>query len=89
MAQTREEKQQVIRDIRRHAEDTGSPEVQAAILTKDIVDLTEHCQEHPKDNSSRLGLVKKVSKRRRLMSYLKGENVGRYQSLLQQLNLKK
>ena len=89
MAQSREAKQQIIRDFQRSSADCGSTEVQAAILTGDIAQLTGHCQQHPKDNSSRRGLLKKVAKRRRLMKYLQRNDSEKHQEVLRQLNLKK
>jgi len=69
--------------------DTGSPEVQIALLTERIKELTEHLKLHKKDNHSRRGLLKMVSKRRRLLSYLKGSVVERYQTVIKSLNLSK
>ncbi len=69
--------------------DTGSPEVQVAILTKRIVNLTEHFKDHKKDNHSRRGLLQMVNKRRRLLSYLKNNDQDRYQKLIKSLGLRK
>ena len=84
-----EEKTEVIVANRLHETDTGSPEVQIAVLTKRIADLTEHLKEHKKDNHSRRGLFKMVGKRRSLLAYLKDEDFGRYQELIKKLNLRK
>ena len=69
--------------------DTGSPEVQVAILTERITNLTEHFKTHQKDNHSRRGLLKMVSKRRRLLDYLRSRDEGRYQALIGRLGLRK
>ena len=69
--------------------DTGSPEVQVAILTERINNLTEHFKEHKKDNHSRRGLLKMVSQRRRLLDYVKGKDEDRYQSLIERLGLRR
>ena len=69
--------------------DTGSPEVQVAILTERINNLTEHFKEHKKDNHSRRGLLKMVSQRRRLLDYVKTTNTERYQSLIERLGLRR
>ena len=69
--------------------DTGSPEVQVAILTKRIVNLTEHFKDHKKDNHSRRGLLQMVNKRRRLLSYLKNNDQDQYQKLIKSLGLRK
>ncbi len=78
--------------IKKHARtsgDTGSPEVQVAILTHRILHLTEHFKEHKKDNHSRRGLLKMVSQRRRLLDYLKSRDEGRYQALIAELGLRR
>lgn len=69
--------------------DTGSPEVQVAILTERINNLTDHFKEHKKDNHSRRGLLKMVSQRRRLLDYVRGKNEERYQSLIERLGLRR
>lgn len=89
MSITAERKQEVIKDNSRGSSDTGSPEVQVAILTERIKTLTEHFKTHAKDNHSRRGLLMMVNKRRSLLDYLKRENVERYNSLIQKLGLRK
>lgn len=86
---TVEEKQQVIGDYAVHEGDTGSPEVQVAILTKRIVHLTEHMKSHKKDFSSRRGLLKMVGKRSGLLKYLSQKDHGRYTNLIGRLGLRK
>ena len=86
---TSEKKQELILEHRRHEGDTGSPEVQIAILTDRINELTVHLKEHKKDHHSRRGLLKMVGARRRLLNYLKGVDIERYRSLLVKLNLRK
>ncbi len=89
MALASEEKQELIGKFRTHASDTGSPEVQVAILTRRIVELTEHFKTHKKDHHSRRGLLLLVSKRKSLLEYLKRKNVERYKTLIQELGLRK
>ena len=89
MSITAEKKQEVIKDNAREANDTGSPEVQVAILTERIKTLTEHFKEHHKDNHSRRGLLMMVNKRRSLLDYLKRKDVDRYNALIQKLGLRK
>ncbi|HEX9806434.1 MAG TPA: 30S ribosomal protein S15 [Alteraurantiacibacter sp.] len=89
MSVTAEKKQEVIKDNARDKNDTGSPEVQVAILTERIRNLTEHFKDHHKDNHSRRGLLMMVNKRRSLLAYLKKKDVGRYNSLIQKLGLRK
>jgi small subunit ribosomal protein S15 len=84
-----ERKQEVIREFAREAGDTGSPEVQVAILTERITNLTGHFKTHGKDNHSRRGLIKMVSQRRRLLDYLKGKDQSRYDTLIQRLGIRK
>ncbi|HNR51163.1 MAG: 30S ribosomal protein S15 [Deltaproteobacteria bacterium ADurb.BinA179] len=84
-----EEKKEVINQFKRHESDTGSPDVQVAILTKRINDLTEHFKVHEKDHHSRRGLLMLVGQRRRLLNYIKGRDIKRYRELLQALNLRK
>ncbi len=86
---TAEQKQQVIEEYAVHEGDTGSPEVQVAILTKRIVDLTEHMKSHKKDFSSRRGLLKMVGKRSGLLKYLSQTDHSRYVTLIGRLGLRK
>jgi len=81
-------KQGVIKKFQTHAGDTGSSEVQIAILTTEIEELIGHLKLHPKDHSSRRGLLRKVSARRRLMRYLKKENAESYENIVKKLKLK-
>lgn len=81
-------KQKIIEKFRTHASDTGSPQVQIAILTADIVELTDHLRMHKKDFSSRRGLVKKVNERRRLLKYLEREDEKAFTKLKEALELK-
>jgi small subunit ribosomal protein S15 len=80
-------KQSIIGKFKTHATDTGSPQVQIAILTEEIKDLTEHLRTHKKDFSSRRGLIKKVGERRRLMKYLKREDANAYDELMSKIKL--
>ena len=89
MSVTAERKQEVIKDNAQSKGDTGSPEVQVAILTERIRNLTEHFKDHHKDNHSRRGLLMMVNKRRSLLAYLKKKDVERYNSLIQKLGLRK
>jgi len=89
MAMTTEKKEALIADFRQHETDTGSPEVQIALLTERITYLTEHFKSHPKDHHSRRGLLKLVGQRRRLLSYLKRKNRDRYLELIGRLGLRK
>jgi small subunit ribosomal protein S15 len=82
-------KTDVIKDFRTHDSDTGSPEVQVAILTKRIEHLTDHFRSHAKDYHSRLGLMKMVGKRRRLLDYLKRKDFDRYQRIIGRLGIRK
>lgn len=84
-----ERKQEIITDNARQSGDTGSPEVQVAILTERIRNLTEHFKGHHKDNHSRRGLLMMVNKRRSLLDYLKKKDVDRYNALIQKLGLRK
>ncbi|XEQ92815.1 30S ribosomal protein S15 [Sporomusa carbonis] len=86
---TPENKQKLIEKYRVHANDTGSPEVQIAILTERINYLTEHLREHKKDHHSRRGLLKMVGQRRGLLNYLRENDIERYRSILEKLNLRK
>jgi small subunit ribosomal protein S15 len=81
--------QEIVEKFRQHETDTGSPEVQIALLTERIVNLTEHFKVHKKDHHSRRGLLHLVSLRRRLLNYLKRRDTARYQKLIQQLGLRK
>ena len=85
---TKEEKTKIIEDYRLNEKDCGSSEVQIAILTKRIQDLTEHMKIHKKDNSTKRGLVALVNRRRRLLLYLEGENYSRYSSLIKRLGIR-
>ena len=89
MSVTAESKQKIINDNAQSKGDTGSPEVQVAILTERIRNLTEHFKDHHKDNHSRRGLLMMVNKRRSLLAYLKKKDVERYNSLIQKLGLRK
>ena len=89
MALKTDEKSALISDHRRSETDTGSPEVQVAILTKRIQGLTEHLKTHTKDHHSRRGLLQMVGKRRRLLEYLKNEDVERYRALIARLGLRR
>ncbi|QSQ09941.1 30S ribosomal protein S15 [Koleobacter methoxysyntrophicus] len=82
-------KQQIIENYRLHDSDTGSPEVQIAILTERINHLNEHLKEHKKDHHSRRGLLKMVGKRRGLLNYLKEKDIERYRAIIDKLNLRK
>ena len=89
MAVTKENKQSLIKKHRRSELDTGSPEVQIALLTNRINDLTEHFKVHVKDTHSRRGLLKLVGQRRRLLEYLKGGDTERYKALIEELGIRK
>lgn len=89
MSITAERKQDLINEHSRGSGDTGSPEVQVAILTERIVNLTEHFKTHAKDNHSRRGLLMLVNKRRSLLDYLKGKDAQRYTDLIAKLGLRK
>ncbi|GAK57762.1 30S ribosomal protein S15 [Candidatus Vecturithrix granuli] len=89
MSVTKDQKHGIIEHHRIHEHDTGSPEVQIALLTERINQLTEHFKIHKKDHHSRRGLLKMVGKRRRLLEYLKSKNVERYQKLINELGLRK
>ncbi len=86
---TRDQKTEVIKNNRTHEADTGSPEVQIAILTERISQLTEHLKQHQKDNHSRLGLLKMVGKRRRLLDYLAKKDIERYRAIIAKLGIRK
>ncbi|MGN1299310.1 MAG: 30S ribosomal protein S15 [Candidatus Scatovivens sp.] len=86
---TKERKQEIINTYKRDEKDTGSPEVQIAILTERIAELTEHLKVHQKDNHSRRGLFKMVGKRRSLLNYLSKKDINRYREITQKLSLRK
>ena len=85
----KEEKQRVISEYRRQDDDTGSPEVQIAVLSKRIDELTEHLRTHKKDHHSRRGLLQLVGRRRRLLEYLRREDIERYRTLIGRLGLRR
>jgi small subunit ribosomal protein S15 len=89
MALSQERKTQLIQDHKVHESDTGSPEVQVAILTENIVNLTNHLRTHKKDHHSRRGLLKMVGQRRKLLTYLKNKDVRRYSALIEKLGLRR
>ncbi|MEM9047788.1 MAG: 30S ribosomal protein S15 [Pseudomonadota bacterium] len=89
MSITPAEKEALIKDYATGEKDTGSPEVQVAILTKRIVTLTEHFKTHKKDNHSRRGLLKMVSRRRKLLDYVRGKDEARYRDLIQRLGIRR
>lgn len=89
MAQTKEVKDRIIEESRLHDQDTGSPEVQVALLTHRINELTEHFKLHKKDHHSRRGLLKLVGRRRRLLDYLKAEDFERYRTTIERLGIRK
>jgi len=89
MTMDKEKKQEIIEGFSRHEADTGSPEVQVALLTSRITELTEHLQEHSHDESSRRGLLKMVGQRRRLLAYLRKEDYKRYVALSDKLGLRR
>lgn len=86
---TKEQKEAIIKEYGRGNNDTGSPEVQIALLTTRINELTEHLKEHKKDHHSRRGLLKMVGQRRRLLAYLKDIDIERYRALIEKLGLRK
>ncbi|PIE53990.1 MAG: 30S ribosomal protein S15 [Dethiosulfovibrio peptidovorans] len=85
---SREQKSDIINDFHFHSTDTGSPEVQIAILTKRIRDLTEHLKIHKHDHHSKKGLLTMVGRRRKLLRYLKNKNFNRYKTLIERLGLR-
>ena len=89
MALTKEGKAEVINKFRRDSKDTGSAEVQIAILTSEITNLTNHLKEHKHDFHSRRGLLKKVGRRRNLLNYLKKNDIAKYREVLEKLGLRK
>ena len=86
---TKERKNEIIATFKREEKDTGSSEVQFALLTERIKELTEHLKVHPKDNHSRRGLLKMVGKRRNLLKYLERKDVNRYREITSKLSLRK
>ena len=86
---TKERKQEIIATYKREENDTGSPEVQIALLTERITELTEHLKAHKNDNHSRRGLLKMIGKRRNLLNYLAEKDVNRYREIVKKLNLRK
>ena len=86
---SKEKKEQIIKEYGRSEGDTGSPEVQVALLTERIRELTEHLKVNKKDHHSRRGLLKMVGQRRRLLAYLKNKDIERYRSLIERLGLRK
>lgn len=89
MAMTLERKQQLVTQYRQHESDTGSPEIQIALLTERITELTEHLKQHKKDHASRRGLLKLVGRRSSLLKYLTREDRERYQRVIASLGLRK
>lgn len=86
---TKEQKAELIEKFGKSDTDTGTPEVQIAIFTTRISVLTDHLKDHPKDHSTRRGLLKLVGKRRRLLNYLMDSDIERYRSIIQELNIRK
>ncbi len=82
-------KSEIIKEFQTHEGDTGSPEVQIALLTERIIYLTEHFKTHKKDHHSRRGLLKLVSRRRRLLDYVRNKDVTRYQKIIERLGIRK
>lgn len=89
MTVSREQKQKIITDNKRHPKDSGSPEVQIAVLTAEIQDLTEHMQRHPKDYHSRHGLLLKVNRRNKLGAYLRRVDAAKFAQIAEKLGLRK
>lgn len=89
MSLTKEQKVEIVTDFRLHDQDTGSPEVQIALLSQRINELTEHFKIHKKDHHSRRGLLKLVGRRRRLLDYLKDRNYDRYKEVIDRLGIRK
>ncbi|OEH92313.1 30S ribosomal protein S15 [Bacillus solimangrovi] len=89
MALTQERKQELINEFKTHENDTGSPEVQIAVLTEQINTLNEHLRTHKKDHHSRRGLLKMVGKRRNLLTYLRNKDVTRYREVITKLGLRR
>ncbi|WP_053021249.1 30S ribosomal protein S15 [Staphylococcus haemolyticus] len=89
MAITQERKNEIIKEYRVHETDTGSPEVQIAVLTAEIAALNEHLREHKKDHHSRRGLLKMVGRRRHLLNYLRDKDIQRYRELIKSLGIRR
>jgi len=89
MALSHEQKSGIVKDYQLSTSDTGSPEVQVALLTSRITDLSGHFKEHNKDHHSRQGLLRMINQRRKLLDYLKNKNIGRYRDLITRLGLRK
>lgn len=89
MALTQDSKKDIIEKYKLHDSDTGSPEVQVAILTERILQLTDHLRAHKKDHHSRRGLFKMVGQRRRLLNYLKSNDISRYNTIIERLGIRK
>ncbi len=89
MSMTKEAKLEVIKEHGKNEADTGSPEVQVALLTKRVNHLTEHAKTHPKDHAGRRGLLKLVGKRRNLLNYIKKNDIERYRALIKTLGIRK
>ncbi|GLY10442.1 MULTISPECIES: 30S ribosomal protein S15 [Bacillaceae] len=89
MALTQERKNEIINQFKTHESDTGSPEVQIAVLTEQINTLNDHLRTHKKDHHSRRGLLKMVGRRRNLLTYLRNKDVQRYRELIQKLGLRR
>ncbi len=89
MATLKETKEKLVGDYKTHGSDTGSSQVQIALLTQRIVELTEHFKVHKKDNNSRRGLLKLVSRRRKLLDYLKRRNINEYHTIIEKLGLRR
>ncbi|MFC4404532.1 30S ribosomal protein S15 [Gracilibacillus xinjiangensis] len=89
MAITQERKNELINEYKTHESDTGSPEVQIAVLTEEINNLNDHLRIHKKDHHSRRGLLKMVGKRRNLLNYLRNKDVSRYRDLIKKLGLRR
>jgi len=89
MPLTKEAKQEVVKTFGVNEKDTGNTEVQVALLTRRVEELTEHFKRHPKDNNSRRGLLKLVGQRRRLLGYLRRRNLTKYREIIERLSLRK
>ena len=89
MSLSHEQKLSIVKDYQLSNDDTGSPEVQVALLTSRITDLSDHFKEHTKDHHSRQGLLRMVNRRRKLLDYLKNKDIARYRELIDKLGLRK
>ncbi|MCZ6525044.1 MAG: 30S ribosomal protein S15 [Gammaproteobacteria bacterium] len=89
MALSQQQTAGIVTDFQRSATDTGSPEVQVALITARITDLSEHFKQHKKDHHSRQGLLHMVNRRRKLLDYIKSKDIGRYRDLIKRLGLRK